>query len=126
MANLLFATRESDSLRSENPGMSQPSRGLVLSFSVGGMNLGFQGVLTKRGGSTQRGYIIARAEAQQWFLAKSNNLAHVISPALERDLALRQILLAVVGASNAGLRAADVVQYGLNNVRRDSDVRHAA
>src|SRR4051794_578988 len=30
MANLLFATRESDSLRSENPGMSQPSRGLVL------------------------------------------------------------------------------------------------
>ena len=29
MANLLFATRESDSLRSENPGMSQPSRGLV-------------------------------------------------------------------------------------------------
>src|SRR5215217_4371668 len=32
MANLLFATRESDSLRSENPGMSQPSRGLVLVF----------------------------------------------------------------------------------------------
>src|SRR4051794_19752580 len=30
MANLLFATRESDSLRSENPTMSQPSRGLVL------------------------------------------------------------------------------------------------
>src|SRR3954453_867023 len=30
MANLLFATRESDSLRSENPKMSQPSRGLVL------------------------------------------------------------------------------------------------
>src|SRR4051795_3871830 len=30
MANLLFATRESDSLRSENPRMSQPSRGLVL------------------------------------------------------------------------------------------------
>src|SRR4051812_20049724 len=30
MANLLFATRESDSLGSENPGMSQPSRGLVL------------------------------------------------------------------------------------------------
>src|SRR4051794_39221160 len=30
MANLLFASRESDSLRSENPGMSQPSRGLVL------------------------------------------------------------------------------------------------
>src|SRR4051794_11462437 len=30
MANLQFATRESDSLRSENPGMSQPSRGLVL------------------------------------------------------------------------------------------------
>src|SRR3954466_12528407 len=29
MANLLFAFRESDSLRSENPGMSQPSRGLV-------------------------------------------------------------------------------------------------
>src|SRR5256885_15894766 len=29
MANLLFAARESDSLRSENPGMSQPSRGLV-------------------------------------------------------------------------------------------------
>src|SRR3954468_10156229 len=29
MANLLFATRESDSLRSENPRMSQPSRGLV-------------------------------------------------------------------------------------------------
>src|SRR5215212_11972859 len=32
MANLLFASRESDSLRSENPGMSQPSRGLVLVF----------------------------------------------------------------------------------------------
>src|SRR4051794_18205882 len=30
MANLLFAARESDSLRSENPGMSQPSRGLLL------------------------------------------------------------------------------------------------
>src|SRR4051812_17507590 len=30
MATLLFASRESDSLRSENPGMSQPSRGLVL------------------------------------------------------------------------------------------------
>src|SRR3954454_11423898 len=30
MANLLFATRESDSLGSENPKMSQPSRGLVL------------------------------------------------------------------------------------------------
>src|SRR4051794_30548229 len=30
MANLLFAARESDSLRSENPGMSQPSRELVL------------------------------------------------------------------------------------------------
>src|SRR4051812_8848071 len=30
MANLLLATRESDSLRSENPRMSQPSRGLVL------------------------------------------------------------------------------------------------
>src|SRR4051795_9796068 len=30
MANLLFASRESDSLRSENPGRSQPSRGLVL------------------------------------------------------------------------------------------------
>src|SRR4051812_39794290 len=30
MANLLLATRESDSLRSENPTMSQPSRGLVL------------------------------------------------------------------------------------------------
>src|SRR3954453_15758113 len=30
MANLLFAIRESDSLRSENPRMSQPSRGLVL------------------------------------------------------------------------------------------------
>src|SRR4051812_14809484 len=30
MANPLFATRESDSLWSENPGMSQPSRGLVL------------------------------------------------------------------------------------------------
>src|SRR3954470_18702097 len=30
MANLLFAARESDSLRSENPGRSQPSRGLVL------------------------------------------------------------------------------------------------
>src|SRR3954465_16079050 len=29
MGNLLLATRESDSLRSENPGMSQPSRGLV-------------------------------------------------------------------------------------------------
>jgi hypothetical protein len=29
MANLLFATRESDSLRSENPKMSQPSCGLV-------------------------------------------------------------------------------------------------
>src|SRR5215211_4043260 len=29
MANLLCATRESDSLRSENPKMSQPSRGLV-------------------------------------------------------------------------------------------------
>jgi hypothetical protein len=29
MANLLFASRESDSLRSENPGRSQPSRGLV-------------------------------------------------------------------------------------------------
>src|SRR4051794_10123305 len=29
MANLLVATRESDSLRSENPKMSQPSRGLV-------------------------------------------------------------------------------------------------
>src|SRR3954470_12950003 len=29
MANLLLATRESDSLGSENPGMSQPSRGLV-------------------------------------------------------------------------------------------------
>src|SRR3954471_23679392 len=29
MANLLFDTRESDSLRSENPKMSQPSRGLV-------------------------------------------------------------------------------------------------
>src|SRR4051794_21017447 len=28
MANLLLATRESDSLRSENPRMSQPSRGL--------------------------------------------------------------------------------------------------
>src|SRR4051794_25658983 len=34
MANLLFASRESDSLRSEKPGMSQPSRGLVLSLSV--------------------------------------------------------------------------------------------
>src|SRR3954470_3907081 len=33
MANLLFATRESDSLRSENPTMSQPSRGLVLQRS---------------------------------------------------------------------------------------------
>src|SRR3954464_838562 len=33
MANLLFATRESDSLRSENPGMSQPSSGLVLAGS---------------------------------------------------------------------------------------------
>src|SRR3954462_7779985 len=32
MANLLFATRESDSLRTENPKMSQPSRGLVLVF----------------------------------------------------------------------------------------------
>src|SRR3954454_4495895 len=32
MANLLFASRESDSLGSENPGMSQPSRGLVLSL----------------------------------------------------------------------------------------------
>src|SRR3954470_21333632 len=31
MANLLFASRESDSLRSKNPGRSQPSRGLVLS-----------------------------------------------------------------------------------------------
>src|SRR3954453_8693310 len=30
MANLLFASRESDSLRSGNPGRSQPSRGLVL------------------------------------------------------------------------------------------------
>src|SRR3954454_5141172 len=30
MANLLFASRESDSLQSEKPGMSQPSRGLVL------------------------------------------------------------------------------------------------
>src|SRR4051812_27403680 len=30
MANLLFASRESDSLRSEIPGRSQPSRGLVL------------------------------------------------------------------------------------------------
>src|SRR3954447_26650147 len=29
MANLLFASRESDSLQSEKPGMSQPSRGLV-------------------------------------------------------------------------------------------------
>src|SRR4051812_41499212 len=33
MANLLFAARESDSLRSENPGMSQPSRGLVLDWA---------------------------------------------------------------------------------------------
>src|SRR3954453_4750090 len=33
MANLLFAARESDSLRSENPGMSQPSRGLVLAVT---------------------------------------------------------------------------------------------
>src|SRR4051812_3132565 len=30
MATLLLATRESDSLRSENPRMSQPSRALVL------------------------------------------------------------------------------------------------
>src|SRR3954469_10414092 len=37
MANLQFATRESDSLRSENPGMSQPSRGLV---SVGSFQSG--------------------------------------------------------------------------------------
>src|SRR3954469_2983742 len=35
MANLLFATRESDSLRSENPRMSQPSRGLVLGTQIG-------------------------------------------------------------------------------------------
>src|SRR3954453_3344659 len=34
MANLLFATRESDSLRSENPKMSQPSCGLVLCSGV--------------------------------------------------------------------------------------------
>src|SRR3954454_4056823 len=35
MAKLLFATRESDSLRSVNPGMSQPSRGLVLGLGLG-------------------------------------------------------------------------------------------
>src|SRR3954467_5453166 len=35
MANLLLATRESDSLRSENPRMSQPSRGLVLGEKSG-------------------------------------------------------------------------------------------
>src|SRR3954463_7242624 len=34
MANLLFASRESDSLWSENPGMSQPSRGLVLALAA--------------------------------------------------------------------------------------------
>src|SRR3954449_9594132 len=34
MANLLFAARQSDSLRSENPGMSQLSRGLVLAPSA--------------------------------------------------------------------------------------------
>src|SRR4051812_41618749 len=36
MANLLFASRESDSLRSENPGRSQPSRGLVLAPYISG------------------------------------------------------------------------------------------
>src|SRR4051794_447701 len=40
MANLLFATRESDSLRSEIPGRSQPSRGLVSATSATDNSLG--------------------------------------------------------------------------------------
>src|SRR4051794_39882551 len=43
MANLLFASRESDSLQSEKPGMSPPSRGLVLPANCG---LGGNSLLT--------------------------------------------------------------------------------
>src|SRR4051812_39728135 len=89
MANLLFATRESDSLRSENPKMSQPSRGLVEALhSIVGRGLEDQ--LTK----DRHGVVVKNADQVQQQLA---------------DFTARDCLLGVVDMSCSKLQQLDEV-----------------